>query len=360
MPTKKLLKVTKSHSLTEANFDDFNLSSYRVFLNLLAKLQHYDDEKNLIPLSLSNRHCSLSAQDYAAEFGVPQNLVYGILKSAVDHLLKTSYSIVDVATDEIIKINVCAQANYKKSHGIINIEFTPNIMPHIAGLSKKFTMYHLSDLAGFDSIYTTRLYELLMQWKTTGFLKIKVSKLRFALGCTKTLKLYGDFKRYAINHAVAEINSQFDIELKFEEIRKGRPVDEITFTFKPVFMKRVFDPVRDKMRTQLIRPKRVRAQKLKSTLNVQAPLADENNLPHQVKDAKFMIPNAQHHNQQHSHPQQISFPESEIITNVLEQNPPCEADKIITNEPPLVVDTVTTTENSNPPLQKKKRFFGLF
>ena len=254
MGVKKSLKVTKSNDVTEANFSDFSLSSYRVFLNLLAKLQHYDMDNNLIPLSLSNRTCSLSANDYAEEFNVPQNLAYGILKSAVDHLLKTSYSI-PIGRD-ILKINICSQALYKKDSGRIDVRFTEEIMPHIAGLSQKFTMYHLNDVAGFNSIYTTRLFELLMQWKTIGEVEISISSLRFSLGCVHIFKLYGHFKSRAFGQAVDEINEQLTLDLTYEEAKNGRSVDAIIFRFRPTFVKKVFDPVTQKDRTQITKPRK--------------------------------------------------------------------------------------------------------
>ena len=254
MGTKKLSKVTKSNDLTEANFSDFSLSSYRVFLNLLAKLQHYDTDNNLIPLSLSNRTCSLSASDYASEFNINPDHAYGILKQSIDHLLKTSYSI-PFDNGDILKINICSQAYYRKAKGYIDVRFTEEIMPHIAGLSQKFTMYHLNDLAGFNSIYTTRLFELLMQWKTLGEVEISISSLRFSLGCTKIFKLYADFRRKAFGHAVDEINEQLTLDLTYEEVKNGRSVDAIIFRFRPTFVKKVFDPVTQRDRTQITKPR---------------------------------------------------------------------------------------------------------
>ena len=255
MGVNKNLKVTKSNDLIEANFSDFSLSSYRVFLNLLAKLQHYDMDNNLIPLSLSNRTCSLSASDYAEEFNIEPDHAYGILKQAIDHLLKTSYSI-PFDNGDILKINICSQAYYRKAKGYIDVRFTEEIMPHIAGLSQKFTMYHLNDVAGFNSIYTTRLFELLMQWKTIGEVEISISSLRFSLGCVNIFKLYGHFKARAFGHAVDEINEQLTLDLTYEEVKSGRSVDAIIFRFRPTFVKKVFDPVTQKDRTQITRPRR--------------------------------------------------------------------------------------------------------
>lgn len=255
MTTKKSLKVQKSNELNQANFREFSLSSYRVFLNLLAKIQRYDIEKKLIPLKLSNRTVTLSAKDYANEFNINDDNAYGILKQAIDHLLKTSYSIPHDNGD-ILKINVCSQAYYRKSKGVIDIRFTEEIMPHLAGLTQNFTMYHLKDVAGFNSVYTTRLYELLMQFKITGRLEISLIDLRFSIGCVAKYKLYADLKRFAIQHAVDEINSQWTLNLEYEEIKTGRTITDLSFTFRKTFARKSYDHVSKKMRTQLIRPRR--------------------------------------------------------------------------------------------------------
>ena len=246
---KKELKITKSHELTQANFSEFSLSSYRVFENILAKLQHYDCNKNLIHVSLAQRECTLSAKEYAEEFSIEKHNVYALLKSAVDQLMKTSYSI-KIGKD-ILKINVCSQAYYRAETGSIDIRFTEEIMPHIAGLAEKFTMYKLNDIAGLDSIYSTRLYELLMQWKTKGELKISVKELRFSLGCVDKFKLYGHFKEYALGHAVKEINSKFDINLSYKEIKTSRAITDLIFKFKAVQKQEFYDMYLNKKRTKV-------------------------------------------------------------------------------------------------------------
>ena len=246
---KKALKVTKSHELTQANFSEISLSSYRVFEHVLAKLQHYDGNKNLIHLSLAQRECSLSATEYAKEFKIDKCNVYALLKSAVDQLMKTSYSV--KIGKNILKINVCSQAYYHAESGTIDIRFTEEIMPHIAGLANKFTMYKLNDIAGLDSIYSTRFFELLMQWKIKGELKISVKDLRFSLGCADKFKLFADFKRFCIVHAVDEINRQFDINLTYKEIKTGRAVTDLIFKFKAVQQEQFYDIFLDRKRTKV-------------------------------------------------------------------------------------------------------------
>ena len=251
MAIKKITKVQKSNEMNQANFSDFSLSCYRVLLNLISQIQRHGAEGNQLSLPVVSRMCSLSASAYAEEFPSVANRAYEILKDATDKLMKTNFSI---KTDKgVLKINVCAQAHYVENEGRIDIEFTPNIMPHLAELGEKFTMYNLNEIAGFGSIYTTRFYELLMQFKTTGELRISIADLRFKLGCTDVLSRYNDFKKKTFAHAVNEINSQWTLDVKYEEIKTGKTVTDLIFTFKPTFTRKAYDPIRKRMRTQLTR-----------------------------------------------------------------------------------------------------------
>lgn len=310
MPVAKLSKVRKSHDLTNADFGNFSLSSYRAFLNITARMQKHDSDGNLIPLHLANRNCSLSAVEFAKAFGLQENHAYEILKSTVRKLLKTSFTL--PVSAGLLEINVCAQALYVKRAGRIDIRFTEEIMPHLAAVSERFTMYNLCEVAGFASIYTTRFYELLMRWKTTGKLEIGVPELRHALGCTKIFTLYADFKRFGFGHAINEINSQYDIDIRFEEIKVGRAVSSLIITFKPTERHLAYDVVKQKYRTQLTRPKKIK------------PVKQEMPLTQNTANEELVTPKA-------------------------------PAQNLIVESPPL-----PNTETQNSVTQKKKRFFGLF
>jgi len=260
--TNKKLIVKKSNDLVQANFSDFELSVYRVFQTIVTKMQRHNAfAGDLLTVAMAQRECRLTALEYAKEFNIDVSHAYEILKISVDKLMKTSFKIIEYNLKKnkiVIKINVCEKAIYHENAGYIDVLFTQSIMPHLAELKSNFTMYYLSDIAGFNSIYTTRLYEMLMQFKTTGLLKISVEKLRFAFGCVDTFKRHSDFKRYTFEHAVKEINSKFAMKLSFTEIKTGRFITEIHFCFLAVSHDRVYDVVKEKMRTQVGRYKKVK------------------------------------------------------------------------------------------------------
>ncbi len=261
--------VKKSNELTQANFSEFELSAYRVFLMIIAKMQQHNVfTGDLITVPLANRECRLTAAEYAQEFNVDVSNAYQILKLAVDKLFKTEFKMIrytDKNVKYLSKINVCSKADYFVSQGHIDIKFTEDIMPHLSEVSQQFTIYQLADIAGFKSIYTTRLYEMLMQFKTTGQLSISLDKLRFSLGCVDVFLQYGHLKSKVINHAVKEINSKFDMKLTFTEVKIGKAVSGIDFMFLAVTHDQLYDVVKQKYRTKVGKHKRISQRPFKQT-----------------------------------------------------------------------------------------------
>lgn len=263
MPSKKLLKVYKSNELNQSNFSGYNLSVYRVLLSIITKIRRLDFDDIQVKNTDSKREYSLLAEEYSKEFKISKDAAYLAMNQAVKKLMETCVSFPVKRNDKegILTVNVCESAFYEKNSGRIDIKFTESIMPHLVKLNDKFTMYNLCEISGFNSLYSTRLYELLMQYKTIGKLLISVEKLRYSLDCITCHKKYNDFKRFGFCHAVDEINSKYNINIKFSEIKKGKSVDSIEFNFKKTEVDRVYDPVTKKIRNQLTRPKKKKVEK---------------------------------------------------------------------------------------------------
>jgi len=123
-------------------------------------------------------------------------------------------------------------AKYNKKEGSIIIKFTDDIMPYLSQVRQKFVLYNLKEISNFNSIYTTRLYELIQQFKDTGYLIKSIEQLREIFAVGSSFKLYGDLKRYTFDHACQEINENYRMNLGYEEIKEGRKVVAVKFVFK--------------------------------------------------------------------------------------------------------------------------------
>jgi len=232
----KTPKVYKNKKLNAANFGDYNLNEYQVFLHLVTKVGGVDEMgKYLQPESLQ-RIYTLEAAEFADIFQLDVKHVYKILTVACKKLMKTSITLERPDLFSTYEINVCSMAEYNHKKGSITIEFTDRIMPYLAQAKQRFVLYNLKEIANFGSLYTTRLYELIQEFKDTGYVVKSVVQLRDVFVVGNQYLKYNDFKRKTFGHAVNEINSQFDMKLSFKEIKDGRKVVAIKFNFVPTFI----------------------------------------------------------------------------------------------------------------------------
>jgi len=235
----KTLKTYKNKKLNNANFGDFTHTDYQVFLHLISKIGGVDEYgKYLQPQELQREHI-LTAKEFSDVFDVSLSNCYGILQKAANKLMKTDIKIERTELKEIWRINICSMAKYNKTEGRITIEFTDRIMPYLAQVKEKFVLYNLKEIANFGSLYTTRLYELIQEFKETGWILKSVEQLREIFAVGNKFKTYNDFKKYTFAHACQEINDNYDMGLRFEEQKEGRKVVAIKFFFKQTIVTQV-------------------------------------------------------------------------------------------------------------------------
>ena len=231
----KTPKVYKSKKLNNANFGNFNRSDYNLFLHLVTKIGGVDEKgKYLQPEKLQREHI-LTAKEYSNLFKIPLTHAYKMLKSSCEKLMKTDIKIEQANRKRLTRINVCSKAEYYKDEGKIMVKFTDDIMPYLAQVKSKFLLYNIKEIANFGSLYTTRLYELIQEYKTTGWMEKTVDSLRKSFTAEHKFKKYNDFKRKTFAHACKEINHVYpSIDLRFEEKKESRKVVAIKFIFNIV------------------------------------------------------------------------------------------------------------------------------
>lgn len=230
--SSKTPKIYKNKKLNNANFGDFNHNDYQVFLHLVSKIGGVDEVGKYLQPEQLEREYILTAREFSEVFNTDLSNSYKLLHKACKKLMKTSVMLERPDLKEIWEINVCSMAKYNKHEGSIVVEFTDRIMPYLAQVKQKFVLYNIKEIANFGSLYTTRLYELVQEFKETGWVLKSVEQLREAFAVGNKFKAYKDFKKYTFRHACQEINDNYDMNLGFKEIKEGRKVVAIEFSFK--------------------------------------------------------------------------------------------------------------------------------
>lgn len=221
--------VIKSNKLVQA------LQTLSLVETRLLQLAIVDARETGTGLS-TEKPLELNAQRYASAFNVTSETAYEALIDAEDTLFRRQFTITN-DDGTLTKSRWIQDANYRKGEGRILVTLTRVVIEHISridGFDQYFTSYHLEQTSSLKSAYAVRLYELLMQWKTTGktsVFDLKTFRDQLGVGINE-YRLIADFKKRVLDLAVKQINDHTDILVKYEQHKAGRTITGFSFSFK--------------------------------------------------------------------------------------------------------------------------------
>lgn len=178
----------------------------------------------------------IDALRYAEVFGTTRQNAYMRMKEAEETLFNRRFSFFD-EDGKLVKSRWISQVKYLDNEGAIEVVFTPAVVQGISrinGVKEFFTQYLLSQTAQLKSVYSSRLYELLIQWRSTGKTPIiTLEDFRSQLGIEENqYKLMSDFKKRVLDLAINDINQKTDIKAAYQQHKKGRSISGFSFSFK--------------------------------------------------------------------------------------------------------------------------------
>ena len=222
------LTVVKSNKVIEASYL-LSLSEQRVLLSCIAQIDSMTD--------LTEQYkFEVSAAEIVDLVGLDSfSNAYRDLKKAAEKLYDRSVTIEDPDINNLKitqrKTRWISSIDYIPGEGKLVLSFSSGIIPYISKLSKEFTRYKLRHVTRFESVYSIRLYELLIQWISAGEREIEVEWLKKQFQVGNKYSRLGDLKRRVIDPAIAEINKHSNLWVKYGQIKLGRTVTHFHFQF---------------------------------------------------------------------------------------------------------------------------------
>ena len=222
--------VVKDNSLINASY---TLSLVEQRLILLA-INEARETGNGVD---TNTFLEIHAQHYADRFHIDINNAYSMLSEAVASLFnrQVTYMTIDEKRNKPEKrvVRWVSGISYVDGAGVVKLRFAPEVVPLITRLEKNFTSYELMQVANLN-LYSTRLYELLVCWRSTGKTPvIELNDFRARLGLLDNeYKLMHNFKNRVLESAIKQINEHTDIKASYEQHKTGRVITGFSFTFK--------------------------------------------------------------------------------------------------------------------------------
>lgn len=221
--------VVKGNELTEAAYT-LGLSEQRVLI--LAVIQAREKGETIT----SDTMLEVKATTYAEKFGVTKWTAYEALNDAVDTLWRrqATLNLMYKGHRERAMVRWVTYASYIDDLAIVRIRFSPELLPMIGIIEQNFTKYELAQISGLQTAYSVRLYELMIQWRSNcSPPPIELAELRERLGVTSIeYPRMDNFKRRVLEPAIAQVNKHTDITVSYEQIKAGRTITHLKFTFK--------------------------------------------------------------------------------------------------------------------------------
>lgn len=251
--------VTQDNNLIEARHTKpLSVREQKIILTMVSMIEPSDNDFKDYIISIREFHNLL---------GLDGREHYTEMKSVIQSLMTKTVEI-PLGGKSFLMTHWVSTAKYLEGTGTIQLRFSPELKPYLLQLKDTFTSYKLTNILSLNSMYSIRLYELMKKWQKVTKWECTVESLREKLGATnKSYTVYGNFKNKILNPAVAELNNQTDLSIKFTEVKKGRKIVSIKFTiYKRTYAEEARIPDNQPESIRLLREKEI--ENLRANLNL--------------------------------------------------------------------------------------------
>lgn len=217
--------VTQKNELVEAHhIDPLSVNEQKVVLTMISMIEPTDDDLKTYLLSV---------KDFAEMVGLKGESTYSEIKK-ISKTLVSKVIEIPIGKKDWLIATWASSVRYRSSEGTVEFSFDSKLKPYLLQLKNQFTSYKLSNILNLKSTYSIRLYELMKKWQHLGHWGCSVDDLRGVLGAknVKSYSVYGNFKNRVLSPALLELNDKTDVQISFNEIKKGRSVERIEFTIR--------------------------------------------------------------------------------------------------------------------------------
>jgi len=216
-----LSTITKHNHLVQASYK-LSLTGQRVFLLVLGKINPHKKLESTY---------EVTAEEYAKIYGITPKTAYRDLKQGLDELYNADIKLNDFELKILTRRRIVDEAKYHYGEGKISISFPEKLHPFLCEMHGKYTQYRIGQVSNLKSAYSIRLFELLIQFKSTGDRVITLKNLRDWFRLEKKYLRYADINKWVIKPAVAELNAKTNFSISYTTIKKNRCVHTISFLF---------------------------------------------------------------------------------------------------------------------------------
>ena len=204
-----------AHDFTTLKGSDFNPIEIDFLFSFISEIKEDDEEFKEYVIdaqTLSNKMQRRMKKDRVAKL--------------FDSLITKYISFSDSTKEK--RYSIFDTLEFDSKADTYTVRFSSQMKPFFLKL-KPFTKGYLSDIFKLESAYAKQIYLMCSRWKKAGSFRVKVEDLQKELQVPKSLQIYNRLKEKVLKVAQKNMKENSSIYFEFEEIKKGRKVDEIVF-----------------------------------------------------------------------------------------------------------------------------------
>ena len=195
----------------------------------------------------SNDPIFISSSDFARECGVDLSTAYTALEMASDRLFTRFFGYTAENGDRV-KMRWVNKVIYKAGQGGSELYFSDEVLLLLREFDalNPYTKYKKEVVLRLKKDYSLDFYHLAKKHQTMGGFQISLDELFEQLGLPESYRRIGNLKDRVIKPSLDEITANTDIDLIYENVKRGRSVVGFKFTVKEKPKPKVIETGRDK------------------------------------------------------------------------------------------------------------------
>lgn len=179
----------------------------------------------------------VSVNELAKLLNISQTNIYRDIESIVDDIMKNPVQFKSIEGNKVKWVSKpwVKECGYETDVGVY-IQLNDALRPYLISLKSQYTQYQLENIIPMKSVYSIRIFELLLSKVKTKTLpmsgkiiSVTMTELRECCDCEDKLLAYSNFRMRVLDTAVNEINKNTTYRVEYTPVRKGRKVYSIDF-----------------------------------------------------------------------------------------------------------------------------------
>ena len=195
----------------------------------------------------SNDPVFISSSEFSKECGIDLSTAYTALELASERLFTRFFGYTNAEGDRV-KMRWLNKVIYKAGQGGSELYFTDEVLLLLREFDalNPYTKYRKEVVLRLRKDYSLDFYHLAKKYQTMGGFQISLDELFEQLGLPESYKRLDNLKNRVIEPSLDEITTNTDIDLTYENVKRGRSVVGFKFTVREKPKPKVIETGRDK------------------------------------------------------------------------------------------------------------------